>query len=232
MKRIRRLLQQPEGPRASTTPVLCAAMLTLAAALTLAGWQSKPASEPARPVTPAAPLVKLPPALLAQAQPAPSRDSKAEPYYRWLNQDVVYIIDDRERAAFERLRTNEERKHFIAQFWLRRDPTPGTERNEFQEEHYRRIKYANDNFAADGIAGWRTDRGRIYIVYGPADEIESHPKGGSYVRPPQEGGGVVWTYPFEDWKYLHIANVRRQRHHRIRGQDAIRRFSHHREPIR
>src|SRR4030081_3347238 len=118
------------------------------------------------------------------------------PYKKWLNEDVGYIITDEERTAFRRLQTDDEREQFIEQFWLRRDPTPDTVENEFKEEHYRRIQYANDRFAS-GIPGWKTDRGRIYIIWGPADEIESHPSGGSYDRPPEEGGGSTSTYPFE-----------------------------------
>jgi GWxTD domain-containing protein len=104
------------------------------------------------------------------------------PYKKWLNEDVAYIITDEERTAFKRLQTDEEREQFIEQFWLRRDPTPDTVENEFKEEHYRRIAYANDHYAS-GIPGWKTDRGRIYIMYGPPDENESHPSGGTYERP-------------------------------------------------
>src|SRR5437016_9375833 len=101
------------------------------------------------------------------------------PYKKWLNEDVTYIITDEERKAFKQLNTDEERQNFIEQFWLRRDPTPDTEENEFKEEHYRRIAYANEHYAS-GIPGWKADRGRIYIMYGPADETESHPSGCSY----------------------------------------------------
>ncbi|HTT65010.1 MAG TPA: GWxTD domain-containing protein [Bryobacteraceae bacterium] len=128
------------------------------------------------------------------------------PYKKWLNEDVVYIITDEEKAAFKRLATDEEREQFIEQFWLRRDPTPDTEENEFKEEHYRRIAYANDHYAS-GIPGWKTDRGRIYIVYGPPDEIESHPSGGTYERPMEEGGGETSTYPFEQWRYRYIEGI-------------------------
>jgi GWxTD domain-containing protein len=130
----------------------------------------------------------------------------ATPYKKWLSEDVVYIITPEEREAFLRLATNEEREQFIEQFWLRRDPTPDTEENEFKEEHYRRIAYANEHFAS-GIPGWRTDRGRIYIMWGPADEIESHPSGGSYDRPPEEGGGETSTYPFEKWRYRYLEGI-------------------------
>jgi GWxTD domain-containing protein len=128
------------------------------------------------------------------------------PYRKWLNEDVVFIITDEERKAFKNLSTDEERENFIEQFWLRRDPTPDTEENEFKEEHYRRIAYANEHYAS-GIPGWKTDRGRIYIVYGPPDEIESHPSGGSYQRPIEEGGGETSTYPFEDWRYRYIEGI-------------------------
>jgi GWxTD domain-containing protein len=96
------------------------------------------------------------------------------PYAKWLAEDVAYIISEPERAAFLRLTTDQEREHFIEQFWLRRDPTPGTAQNEAKEEHYRRIGYANQRFGTSQLPGWKTPRGRIYIIYGPADEIESH----------------------------------------------------------
>jgi GWxTD domain-containing protein len=128
------------------------------------------------------------------------------PYRKWLNEDVAYIITDEERAAFKRLQTDDEREQFIENFWLRRDPTPDTVENEFKEEHYRRIAYANEHFAS-GIPGWKTDRGRIYITFGPPDEIDAHPSGGTYERPPEEGGGETSTYPFEQWRYRYIEDV-------------------------
>jgi GWxTD domain-containing protein len=128
------------------------------------------------------------------------------PYRKWLNEDVAYIITDEERTAFKRLQTDEEREQFIEQFWLRRDPTPDTVENEFKEEHYRRIAYTNENFAS-GIPGWKTDRGRIYITYGPPDEKETHPSGGTYERPIDEGGGTTSTFPFEQWRYRFIEGV-------------------------
>jgi GWxTD domain-containing protein len=128
------------------------------------------------------------------------------PYRKWLNEDVAYIITDEERKAFKRLSTDDERENFIEAFWLRRDPTPDTEENEYKEEHYRRIAYANDHFAS-GIPGWKTDRGRIYIVYGPPDEIDDHSSGGTYDRPIEEGGGTTSTFPFVDWTYRYIEGV-------------------------
>jgi len=130
----------------------------------------------------------------------------SKPYKKWLDEDVSYIITDEERAAFKQLSNDEERDNFIEAFWQRRDPTPDTEENEFKEEHYQRIAYANEHFAA-GVPGWRTDRGRIYIVFGKADEIDSHPSGGSYQRPMEEGGGETSTFPFETWRYRYIEGI-------------------------
>ncbi|MCA2965537.1 MAG: GWxTD domain-containing protein [Acidobacteriota bacterium] len=128
------------------------------------------------------------------------------PYRKWLSEDVLYIITDEERTAFKRLATDEEREQFIEQFWLRRDPSPDSQENEFKEEHYRRIAYANERYAS-GIPGWKTDRGRIYITFGPPDEIESHPSGGTYERPFEEGGGTTSTFPFEKWRYRWIQDI-------------------------
>ena len=127
-------------------------------------------------------------------------------YKKWLDEDVRYIITDEERAAFKQLSNDEERDNFIEAFWARRDPTPDTVENEFKEEHYARIAYANEHFAA-GIPGWKTDRGRIYIMYGKPDEIDSHPSGGTYNRPMEEGGGETSTYPFEDWRYRYLEGI-------------------------
>ena len=127
-------------------------------------------------------------------------------YKHWLAEDVAWIISDDERKAFMQLSNDEERDSFIETFWLRRDPTPDTEENEFKEEHYRRIAYANEHFAA-GIPGWKTDRGHMYIVFGKPDEIESHPSGGSYERPIAEGGGQTSTYPFETWRYRYLEGI-------------------------
>ena len=127
-------------------------------------------------------------------------------YKKWLEQDVSYIITDDERRAFKKLATDEEREQFIEDFWRKRDPDPDTEENEYKEEHYERIAYANQHFAS-GIPGWRTDRGRVYIMYGKADEVESHPSGGSYDRPYHEGGGSTTTYPFEVWFYRHLPGI-------------------------
>ncbi|MGB2625142.1 MAG: GWxTD domain-containing protein, partial [Candidatus Acidiferrum sp.] len=128
------------------------------------------------------------------------------PYKTWLNEDVVYIISPEERNAFLKLSTNEEREQFIEQFWLRRSTNPDLPDNDYKEEHYRRIAYANEHFAS-GIPGWRTDRGKIYIIWGKPDEIESHPTGGTWDRPMDQGGGSTTTYPWETWRYRYLEGV-------------------------
>ena len=133
-------------------------------------------------------------------------DEQRNYYKKWLEEDVVYIVTPEERATFLRLSSPEEREHFIGQFWLRRDPEPHTPENEFREEHFRRIAYANDHFHS-GVPGWKTDRGMIYIKYGTPDGIEKHPEGGPYHRKSHEGGGFTSTYPFEVWFYHHIDGV-------------------------
>ena len=124
----------------------------------------------------------------------------------WEKQDVKWIITDAERDAFHRLTNNEERDAFIELFWENRDPTPDTVENEYKDEHYRRITYANEHFSA-GTPGSLTDRGHIYIAWGPPDEIESHPTGCLYNREIKEGGGSTSTYPFERWRYRHLETV-------------------------
>jgi len=130
----------------------------------------------------------------------------ATPYKKWLNEDVVYIISDAERKAFLGLQTNEERENFIEEFWQRRSPDPDSTDNPVREEHYRRIAYANEHFSS-GVAGWRTDRGRIYIMYGKPDDLESHTQGENYERPLDQGGGETKTYAFEDWTYHYIEGI-------------------------
>jgi GWxTD domain-containing protein len=127
-------------------------------------------------------------------------------YRKWVDEDVRWIITDQELQAFRSLSNDEERDQFIENFWLRRNPNPDSPENEFREEHYARIAYANDHFAA-GKPGWRTDRGHIYIAYGKPDNIDSHPSGGSYDRPIEEGGGNTSTFPFEIWHYRYLAGI-------------------------
>ncbi len=142
----------------------------------------------------------------ARKRDAQAREESVDYFKRWLDEDVIYIITDEERQVFNKLTTAAEKESFIEQFWRRRDPDPTTAINEFKEEHYRRIAYANEWFRS-GKAGWRTDRGRIYIIHGPPSEIESYPTGGPYYRPAWEGGGSTSTYPFEIWRYRHIDGI-------------------------
>jgi GWxTD domain-containing protein len=175
-------------------------------------------------------LAQQPASPPASAQPATSQDQEPDPlkrqrsdkekfaaqkavrqelkgaYKSWLEQDVPYIITDDEAKSFKNLSNDEERDAFIEQFWLRRNPDPDSPDNEFREEHYRRIAYANEHFAA-GKPGWKTDRGHIYIAFGKPDSIDSHPSGGSYERPMEEGGGETATFPFEVWNYRYIEGI-------------------------
>ena len=172
--------------------------------------QASPASQAGES---AAPSANEPDALKRQLTPEQKKkNSKAlkqelsETYKKWLKQDVAYIITPEEMAAFKQLSNDEERDQFIENFWLRRDPTPDTPDNEYKEEHYRRIAYANEHFGA-GIPGWKTDRGRIYITWGPPDQQEDHPTGGTYDRPQEEGGGTTSTYPWVVWRYRYLEGV-------------------------
>src|SRR6202521_5221619 len=151
-------------------------------------------SSQAQPTDEVDPLKRKPNEKQKKAQKRSLNIELSKTYKKWLNEDVVWIISDEERAAFKQLSNDEERDNFIEAFWQRRDPTPDTEENEYKEEHYRRIAYANEHFAA-GIPGWKSDRGRMYIMYGPADEVDSHPSGGSYER------------PFEDWRYRYLEGI-------------------------
>jgi GWxTD domain-containing protein len=263
VKRIRRLLAQPEGPRSAMAPMLSAGILIVTCGVAVAAWQSPQQSAPV--IVPAIPVAPLPPVKGAApsapvAPPKPAEQpqtadwkSRAEaleqvretlskiegkrgyslmaqdtgnalpapyPYQKWLD-EVSYIITAEERKVFKSLATNEEREMFITQFWLHRDPNApkgagpeeyttilrGNPENEFKKEFYRRMTYVNDRFGANRVPGWKTDRGRIYIQYGPPDEIDSHPNGGKYTRPPEEGGGQTTTYPFEQWRYRFIEGI-------------------------
>jgi GWxTD domain-containing protein len=184
MKRIKRLLY-PQCPSGIWAPALAAVVLLASTAMVLAAWHENPNSSPASEQT----------------------DKKVDnPWQKWLSEEVPYIISVQERTAFKQLKTDEEREHFVQQFWERRNPTPGASENKFKEEHYRRIAYVNRHFGRNE-PGWRTDRGRIYIVYGPPDEVDSHPSGGSYDRPKSEGGGTAMTCPFEVWRYAHFGGI-------------------------
>jgi GWxTD domain-containing protein len=192
----------------------CAILLAFAPAISQA--QSQNATPAASPQTTA----PAPPADSSQQDPLkrPITDQQRlkqqkqlhqeleGPYKKWLNEDVRWIITDDEIKAFKSLSNNEERDAFIENFWERRNPEPGSPNNEFREEHYRRIQYANDHFAA-GKPGWETDRGHIYIVFGPPDDKQEHPTGGSMERPLHQGGGETNTFPYETWHYKFIDGI-------------------------
>lgn len=171
MKRTHRVLYLRTN--AAWPPFVAVLVLILTGPATVAAWPAK------APQSNAAAMV-------------PRTERQLDPQYsKWLTEDVAYIIDQSERTAFLRLTTNEERDNFVVQFWERRNRTPGAP-NRFKEEHYRRLAYANTNFAS-GVPGWQTDRGHIYIVYGPPDEIEAHPRA---------GGGMT-----EIWLYHHVEGI-------------------------
>jgi GWxTD domain-containing protein len=202
-----------DAPRLRVLTLFCG--VALAASLG-AAQQSATTSDKEKAATPQAKDEQQPQEVDPLKRPLTEKQKKqqqkalkgelSKTYKRWLDEDVKWIISDEELSAFKQLSNDEERDQFIEQFWLRRDPTPDTVENEYKEEHYRRIAYANEHFAA-GIPGWRTDRGRIYVMYGPADQIDSHPSGGNYIRPPQEGGGSTSTYPFETWRYRYLEGI-------------------------
>lgn len=170
MKRIRRLLY-PTAGAAPWTPALAAIILATTAAIAFAA---------------------VPPKALHRATASTQAENERpqSQYEKWLDEDVVYIITPRERAAFEKLKTDAERDKFIEQFWEHRNPHPGSAANTYKQQHYHRVAYANQHFAAGSKPGWSTDRGHVLIVYGPPDEIDSHPAG-------KQAG-------HEEWLYRHI----------------------------
>jgi GWxTD domain-containing protein len=132
---------------------------------------------------------------------------EASPFQSWLDEDVTYIITTAEREAFLDLTTNEDRSQLIEQFWLRRDPTPDTPENEFKQEHYRRITYANEHFGGAN-PGWKSDRGRIYIIWGKPDKIDSDPDCVNTSKLAAEIGEVFAGCPaHEVWHYNYIEEV-------------------------
>ena len=173
MKRIRRLLYSP-GPSTPWTLVLAAVIVASTVGVALEARSSKSPEQSPQPSQRKANATEL------------SR------YDRWVSEEVPYIITDIERDAFKGLKTDEEREKFIEQFWERRNPSPGSAENEFKAEYYRRIAYANEHYAS-GKPGWKSDRGHLYILYGPPDEIDSHPSG--------------TPYPHEEWIYRSIEGL-------------------------
>src|SRR5215203_4330734 len=141
-----------------------------------------------------------------EEQPRKIKRELKKAYVEWIN-DVDLILTQSEREAWKKLETDDEREKFIEEVWRVRDPDPDTEENEFKEQFFERVAYANEHFSS-GKAGRLTDRGRIYIKFGKPDSIESHPAGGKYERAMSEGGGSTSTYPFEKWFYRYIPNLR------------------------
>jgi GWxTD domain-containing protein len=164
-------------------------------------------------VTKSAPIPEKPDPLKRRLSDREERDRRKATvielkgqYKKWLDEDVRWIITDQEAKTFKSLSNDEERDSFIEQFWQRRNPNPDSNDNEYRDEFYARIAYANEHFAA-GQPGWMTDRGHIYIAYGKADSVDSHPSGGSYERPMEEGGGETSTFPFEVWHYRYLEGI-------------------------
>ena len=140
-------------------------------------------------------LITLPiPALAANLPQGKTLEESSDTFLKaWLWQDVAYLASDAEKTAYLNLASDPERYAFIERFWQQRDPSPGTTENEFRDQHYWRINYANERFGGTE-QGWKSDRGRIYITWGPPDQIESHPSG--------EGR----SGPFEIWIYRERAD--------------------------
>jgi GWxTD domain-containing protein len=182
-------------------------------------WNVRAATTPI-----ALPVMKVPPVVITapqgippQAPPpvaapatTPAQESpqiKSTNYLaKWPEEEVPYIITADEQSAFQKLGTDDEREMFIEMFWMRRDRTPGTVENEVRSEYYRRIALANQRYGA-GIPGWRTDRGRILILHGQPDEIETHAQGSTYIRDIRGGVGRTVTFAFERWRYRSIEGV-------------------------
>jgi GWxTD domain-containing protein len=112
----------------------------------------------------------------------PGSSARAEVYVKWLEEDVAYIITPEEKRAFQMLKSDEQREVFVEAFWRRRDPNPDTETNEYRDEHYGRVAHANEHFASAATAGWKTDRGRIYVMYGQPHSVS------------KTSDGELWVY--------------------------------------
>ncbi|WP_396127147.1 GWxTD domain-containing protein [Edaphobacter bradus] len=187
--------------------------LTMTGTCALRAQDAAPPATSADGVTQSQPTTEKPDPLKRQlsdkerfAQQKALRGELHGEYKKWVDEDARWIITDQELQAFKSLSNDEERDQFIEAFWQRRNPNPDSPENEFRDEHYRRIAYTNEHFAA-GKPGWKTDRGHIYIAFGKPDSIDSHPSGGSYERPIEEGGGNTSTFPFEVWHYRYIQGI-------------------------
>lgn len=206
VKRIRRLLGHSETPVTSLLPLVSIGFLVVVAATLILNAQPAPANRVEEPAPTPAPIavhsIPQPPAAPPLVRQAPVQTAPSRPVTNWIEVEVPYIIAEEERQAFLSLQTDEERGKFIEQFWLRRDPTPGTPENEFKDEHYNRTAYANQNFTTSSNPGWKTDRGRIYIMFGKPDRLEFYPAGG-FVNSRNE----TRSFPSEIWTYSYIEGV-------------------------
>jgi GWxTD domain-containing protein len=125
----------------------------------------------------------------------------------WLQQDAVYIITPEERCAFLRLETDEERNQFIEQFWYRRASDPTSLDYDFKIEHYRRIVFANEKYGGQ-LPGWKTDRGKIYVLFGPPDSVDvnsDHVPGNQ--TPSQTTKTKTQLHSSEKWRYHYIKGL-------------------------
>jgi len=100
----------------------------------------------------------------------------------------IYIASVPEQDKYEALTTVEAKREFMYTFWKARDENSSDERNQYFQEYLKRIAESNDRFTAAKKDGWKTDRGRVYLVYGPPTEIERYPN-------------EIESKPYEIWRY-------------------------------
>jgi len=193
------------APKASLfRRVLIVAMLVPLAGLAASIWHVQAQTVPLGLILPQPIAAAVQPIQAPAPQPARPVQARTQVLAAWIDQDVPDLASDEERSAFQKLKTDEEREQFIAGFWLRRDPTPGTADNEFRNEYRRRIAVANERFTtASGIPGWRTDRGRVLVMRGEPDAIAT----GTNATLRREDGSVISMGPLELWRYRSIEGI-------------------------
>lgn len=150
-------------------------------------------------------VLLLAPYTIAQDKGTPNQVLSPR-YQKWLDEDVRYIITDQERAEFAKLSSDQRRDAFVVAFWEHRNPNPGAEENIFKEEHYRRLAYANIHFAAN-VTGYKTDRGRIYIMYGPPTSVDRHYSAAGSEKASDLVGAHAIPYDWELWRYRYIEGI-------------------------
>ena len=114
---------------------------------------------------------------------------KLDPVSKDFYDTARLIMTKQESKIFKHLPDKESREEFIDEFWVKRDPDKDTEENEFKEEFFSRIEYANTHFF-EGPPGWKTDRGRMYIYFGPPDRMDQNPM--SNIQ--NLRGWILWVY--------------------------------------